>query len=297
MLIVLEGVDGAGKSTLVDRLLRTRAGCDADVRMHCGPLKGDAMREYEWRLRDYVPGDGRLWVCDRWHVGELIYGPLYRGQSKLTGAMHRHVELLLESLGALRLVVTADMHTIMQRLETRGEDFLQPSHVGLVWDWYNEYAYRNGWRLVGSDENTEHLIREARRLESDAVRLQAFSTYVGPTHPRHLLLGDRHGNPRPNRPAYRSAFVPYPDTSGAFLLNALNDVRLSEYGLANAGQENVHALWTTLGRPNVVCLGREAEAASRTVPHQTVAHPQYVRRFQHGDRKAYGLEIQEMLRP
>lgn len=293
MLIVLEGVDGAGKTTLTERLLHQFP--DA-IRLHSGPLKEDPFRAYEWRLRDYRPDSSQVIITDRWHVGELIYGPLYRGASKLTAAGARHVEMYLDKLGAHKLVVTADIGTIAYRLRTRGEDFLQDNHVGLVWDFYNEYAVKEGWTRVGSDELLHHITGEARRKRAEARKLWEHKTYIGPAHPKHLLLGDEHGAPQHGRPHYDSAFVPYNDTSGYHLIAALEDVGLRDYGIANAREEDVFALWQRLGRPNVVALGAEAEKASRAVPHQTVHHPQYMRRFHHGDRIKYGHEIKELLR-
>lgn len=292
MLIVLEGVDGAGKSTLTDRILAQNS---TALRLHSGPLKEDPFRAYEWRLRDYEPDSSQIVVADRWHVGELIYGPLYRNGSKLTRAGARHVEMYLDKLGAHKLVVTSDIGTIMHRLRTRGEDFLQDNHVGLVWDFYNEYAYREGWTLVGSDEIIHHITNEARRRRAEARRLWKFETYVGPAHPRHLILGDEHGAPQHGRPAFKTAYVPYMDSPGYYLIESLEDAGLKNYGIANACEENVEELWHSLGRPNVVCLGEKAERASRAVPHQTIDDPSTMKRGR-TSRRGYGLEIRSMVR-
>lgn len=293
MLIVLEGVDGAGKSTLTERLCDTLG--PGALRLHSGPLESDPLREYEWRLKDYVPGSGQHVVCDRWHVGELIYGPLYRGQSRLTEPMRRHVEMYLDRLGAHKLVVSGSITTILSRLTSRGEDYLQPNHLGMVWDFYNEYAYANGWGIVTSDELPSHVIGLARKKELEAARLNPFRSYVGPTHPRHLLLGVRRGQTRHNRPAYESCFVPYTDTSGHYLLEALNATSVQDVGMANAAEEDVASLWSTLGRPNVVALGADAERLARAVPHSTAYHPSYVKRFQNKNLKAYSQQIKELL--
>jgi len=296
VLIILEGVDGAGKTTLAEELAGRLDDNLSFKLMHSGPLKDDPLKEYEWRLRDYTPGTGQHVVCDRWHVGELVYGPLYRGSSKLTEPMRKHVEMYLDRLGAHKVVVSAPIATIQERLRLRGEDFLQDNHLGLVWDFYNEYAHQYGWGVAASDELPDHIIMHARRKESDASRLNPFHSYVGPVHPKHLLLGETQGATRYGRPAYDSAFVPYPDTSGHYLLKALGTTGVTDFGLANARDEDVSKLWHTLGRPNVICLGQEAEKLSRDVPHQTVPHPSYVRRFRNGDLKEYGHQIKELLR-
>ena len=287
MLIVLEGVDGAGKTTLTERLM---AQMPEALRMHSGPLKGDPMKEYEWRLRDYRPDSSQTIITDRWHVGELIYGPLYRGSSKLSRAGARHVEMYLDKLGAHKLLVTSDIGTIMHRLQTRGEDFLQSNHVGMVWDFYNEYAVREGWTRIGSDEILNHITTEARRLRADARRLWKFTTYVGPTHPKHLIVTNEAGSSPTGRPRYHSTFVPYDDQPGAYLLEALEDVGLRDYGLISS-TEAMSDAWHALGRPNVVSLD---ERVTRSIPFQIARSPQQARRD--GDINKYGLEIKEMLR-
>lgn len=293
MLIILEGVDGGGKSTLADRILEHLDGVQ-NLRLHSGPLTGDPLKEYEWRLRDYVPGSGQHIVCDRWHVGEMVYGPLYRKVCKLTSAMQRHVEMFLDKLGAHKLIVTTSYIVISQRLQTRGEDFLQNRHLGLVWDWYNDYGFRNDWGFVSSDEIMEYIIPLARRKEHEVEPLRPFTSYVGPPHPRHLLLGvtaETHWA----RPHFDQCFVPYPNTAGEFLINALEYASIRDYGLANAEDEDVAALWQVLGRPNVICLGPDSEKASRAVPHLTVTHPSEARRQSDADPKRYGLEIRGQL--
>jgi len=293
MLIILEGVDGVGKSTLAERLCDVLG--EGALTLHSGPLDSDPLKEYEWRLKDYTPGSGQHIVCDRWHVGELIYGPLYRGVSRVTPAMRRHIELFLDKLGAHKVVVVAPYRTIMRRLEDRGEDFLQSNHVGMVWDFYNEYASQHGWVTTESDAMVDFLTSPARRAETAAERLRPYRTYVGPPHPKHLLLGETQGRTRHGRPAYEQCFVPYPDTSGHYLLDAVNFTGVQDIGLANAADEDVETLWHILGRPNVIALGAEAEKAARDVPHRTVHHPSYARRFRSKDVREYAREIKELL--
>lgn len=296
MLIVLEGVDGAGKSTLADRLIHALG--DEHLRLHQGPLKGDPLKEYEWELgRMYSPSSGIHIVADRWHVGELVYGPLYRGVSKLTPAMTRHVELYLDKLGAYKVVVSENIHVINKRLKSRGEDFLQDHHVGLVWDFYNEWAESEGWATTTSDAVTQNILRPALRKQTEAEDLEVFKSYVGSAHPKHLILTDADETTGYGRPFFNAAMVPYPDTSGHFLLTALEEAKVRDYGIACATAEDVPFLWHTLGRPNVVALGSIAAKIARAIPHHTISHPrEFMRNSRATTRRRYGLDIKEMLR-
>lgn len=301
-LIIIEGVDGSGKTTLIDELAHV-APDDTRVK-HCGPLQTHPLVEYEWGLHDYVPGSGQTILCDRWHVGELIYGPLYRGQSQLTPAMRRHVELFLASRGALRLYMDTPYDVVAARIARRGEDFLQPHHLHLVMDFYAEYAATENWLRVLHDYDRKAvpgaLLAEAANRELEVLHLGRFRTYVGPPKPHALLLGDR-GQPRPDRPPYPSAFPPYVDSSGHHLLSALEQAKvLNTYGLANAREERVKELWVALGRPKLITLGAAAEdVVAAAGINDAVAgrfnHPQYVRRFAYKDLATYGREIREAI--
>jgi len=295
MLIVVEGIDGAGKSTLIRALVDALTGQGSVQVISSGPLVDHPLVEYEARLLSYHPDNGHHIICDRWHVGELVYGPLYRGLSKLTPAMNRHVELFLRSRGALRVVMDTPLHIVRKRLWDRGDDLLHPTHVEQVWRFYRFHCAAERYSFVDTvtSETVPKMINAARR-RADAVKdLSAeWPTYVGPTQPELLLLGERRNNAN-----FPSAFVPFGGTSGEFLLDRLEAIQATNYGLANALEEiNLRALWRALGKPRVVAMGQSALRVVRDnhIPYHHVPHPQWVRRFAHhrgieyAERIAYG---------
>lgn len=225
MLILLEGVDGSGKSTLVDDFLLQLH--DEAVHYRRGPLKDHPLHEYLWPLVKYRTLLGPSVVCDRWHVGELVYGPLYRGASKLTPAMEAYIDAFLASRGALKLWVDTPFETVQIRLKTRGEDLLQEQHARLVWDWYRDHLPKRGWTAVSGvlqkqkrADEVENLITKARRLASSAISMH-FSAYVGPPEPEVVLFGD-HASLRQNRPKYDGLpWVPYEDSPGHYAISAV----------------------------------------------------------------------------
>lgn len=84
MFIALEGPDGAGKSTLAQAIADATPGTEI---VHFSQLKQNPLDEYVYALEDYSPGKGGNLVTDRWHIGEDIYGPLYRGESGMTSTL------------------------------------------------------------------------------------------------------------------------------------------------------------------------------------------------------------------
>jgi hypothetical protein len=136
VLITLEGVDGSGKSTLAADLVAEiqREYPDDEVHLlHAGPLKTDPYTAYVEPIEDYVPNSGVHYVLDRWHVGEIIYGPLYRGMSAIDGTLYARLENAFFKSGMATFHVTQPLDEIRRRLEARGEDFLQDEHVEQVW--------------------------------------------------------------------------------------------------------------------------------------------------------------------
>lgn len=174
MLVVLEGVDGAGKTSLVDRL--TEQSSVETRTLHRAQLKRDPEDEYITDLLGtYTPNTKELLVCDRWHLGELIYGPLYRGKSAVDSGMLMRIERLLDKLGAFRLNVTCDLNTLTRRLAVRGEDYLRAGDVAWVRARYIVLATELGYTELDTtyDDVPKHVIdsilRTARHLTEERL--------------------------------------------------------------------------------------------------------------------------------
>lgn len=294
MLIILEGVDGGGKSTLAQLLyerLRNDLGCRVLTR---GQPKATPLEEYILDLDTYEPGSGEHVVCDRWHVGEMVYGPLYRSASRVGPVEDLYIEMFLRAKGALVVLCHEDTDTITARLRSRGEDFLQHEHVEHVQEWYLEWLHRTSVIAIAvsaGEASVDLILKWAIRADLEATRTIApFSTYVGPPAPSVLLLGERRGNGQGAEEKHRTAFVPYAGTSGRYLLESLLagcPRVVHRIGLANALEEDQGV--SQLSR-RVVTLGRAAHRRLQEwyIPHGEVPHPQFVRRFHHGAKQEYG---------
>lgn len=321
MLVICEGVDGGGKSTLVNALAGTYmswciandVGFSEPTILRFGqPEPGiSAFDEYELPLhqsplRDLVTSTTELVLADRYSVGEPFYGPLYRGGSRLSPGGVLHVELLLQSVGAVKLLAQPDdVATVRKRLAERGEDFLMPHHVDLVHRQYEvhgrRYAYQRAEQLpLMSTISTAHL-RQRQRLDSIASMLPG---YVGSLRPRVVLVGDRRNDRLESAtPEFNSAFIPcVSGSSSSYLMSALNltGIYSSNLGIVNAHEPGVDlSLLLDVGTiESVVALGNEASTAlsAAGVTHAKVPHPQWWRRFRHSKLSEYANEIMEVAR-
>ena len=154
-LIVLEGVDGAGKTTAADLIAEhyEDAGLDV-VRLHHSQLRRDPMEEYLAPLALLRPG--RVVLVDRSYPSELIYAPLYRGSSAIDTAALEELEAAHVRVGAVLAHVTADLDAVFDRQAERGEDYLRPEHAELVWSAYRDFFEETIVDSVVVDTTTTH---------------------------------------------------------------------------------------------------------------------------------------------
>jgi hypothetical protein len=313
VLIIVEGPDLAGKSTLVEAIEDAiHLTCPDDVVnvTSAGPPTMHPLDEYVTPLLGYRPGRDIHVICDRWHWGERVYPMLLGRHTEYDLATHRYVEYFLQSRGAIVVQVVCDDDTLAQRHRRRGDDLVELHQLPALRVAYvraQRESILNGLitdvppSRQGGDLNALALriIKFARQAEHLAVPLSQYTTYVGHPAPELLLLGDvRHEYrdvPRAELATHcasdrRPAFMPYPATSGQYLLRALTMTNLlvvNEFrvGIMNACDvDDASAAWTTLGCPEVVTLGTKAADCLEVPWHwqtyvRRAPHPQYVRRF------------------
>lgn len=274
MLIILEGPDGAGKSTLA-REIESEIGA---MVLHRGPPTEHPLDEYETPLFPYRPREDIHIVCDRWHVGEWVYPRVLGRKSQADKAMWRHLELFLAARGALIIYLMPGLDVLRRRLHRDGDWLIKTDQLADIYELYTLQTYRTDMRVeVVQTCSPEHVIAAAKGLESEAAAILHNGSYVGPPNPKMLYVGERRSFEYP----YPPAFGPYPKTCGHWMLSHL--YMMPHVGLANAYEEDLHVLWTSLDEPRVVALGKlaDAELVNAGVPHGAVPHPQYVRRFHH----------------
>jgi thymidylate kinase len=172
MLILLEGPDGGGKTTLANNLALAIDNVppqSVEIR-HCGQPRLGPLDEYIRPLYNYIPGVGQHIIYDRHYLGELIYGPLYRGQSNIAADLKVIIERFLNQHGALLVHVTQDVATLVERCKDKNEDFLQEGDIYFVRQQFIEEVAESRIKfkvavIDATNEDASDIIWLARKLE------------------------------------------------------------------------------------------------------------------------------------
>lgn len=155
-IIILEGIDGSGKSTLATHLKKLSPWPATILKR--GPIQTTVVDELLLPLFKANPNE--LIIADRWHLSELIYGPLYRGKSKIDRLALAEIEQVLNRLDVTRVVLQPSLDEVLDRLRIRGENFLKDEDVPLVYAAYQGFASMLGYTVVtdSSELQAKHLL-------------------------------------------------------------------------------------------------------------------------------------------
>ena len=119
MIIILEGPDGSGKTTLAN-LLHKQTGFTLLHRSHDTDKAPDLFNEYAQVLKA-----GKNCIMDRGWYSELVYGPVMRGSSKISYPQMYELERLAAKYGAIIIHCMAPEATLWKRCLRRGEDYIK----------------------------------------------------------------------------------------------------------------------------------------------------------------------------
>lgn len=113
-VIVLEGCDGTGKTTLAAEL-KHQHGYDV---VHSGRIP-DPAEELAEQYRSILERRPGKTAFDRSFISELVYGPLRDGRSRLTAHQVAELTFLLADRGGLLVHLTAHPKALTARLRAR----------------------------------------------------------------------------------------------------------------------------------------------------------------------------------
>lgn len=146
MRIILEGVDGAGKTTLA-KILADKYGLDI---CHCTQCDAADYDFYSQTLRK----ENVVW--DRHTIGELIYPTVFGRKRQVSVEDVRLILHYAKQEGVIVLVLTADMPTLLERLNNRqvSENPLIMENLDYIDNEFRFYAEQYHLQLIDTSKMT-----------------------------------------------------------------------------------------------------------------------------------------------
>lgn len=131
-MIIIEGLDGVGKTTLVDYLVNQgmkKYHFDYDAK------NMDLYSKYLTVLKDENPNI----VLDRSFISEMVYGPVLRNNCKLELEQYKKLLLLYKQRGASLIYLTAPKYILLERRKNEEPDYeMILNHYDKLHNQYND---------------------------------------------------------------------------------------------------------------------------------------------------------------
>lgn len=152
MPIIIEGPDGAGKSTLAKSLA---GALDMNI-LKMTANGGQSMPEYVQKLKC----DGI--IIDRCWVSEQIYSNLFKREPRIDDD---NAEALTEFCGLAGIpiiVLLPPLHVVISRLNERGDEYADVvcPNIVEIYKRYQEWAEAHPYAIVLEDNNTATAMKE-----------------------------------------------------------------------------------------------------------------------------------------
>lgn len=295
-IIIIEGPDGGGKSTLAKEL----GGEGERHVVHLGPLKGVSERAlarlYVEAMLPALHGHRDV-VLDRSWLSEPIYGMAFRGGADRIGPIRRRqLERLAMRCGAFvvrcRPPLEACLETFQKR---RGAEYLEHAdQLRRVWQMYGELI--TSLPIVDHDYTAPRpaygrLSKVYNQLSSAWPHMVGEPTAGALERDRRkvLLVGEAYTNVSDQDTLYQWPFGGFSGACSTWLTNEFNRVGdIDERDLvwvnADASVGALRELIEVNGH-KVFALGEDASAQLReyNIVHTLFPHPQFWKRFRYGE--------------
>lgn len=320
MLVIVEGPDGTGKTSLIEALGR-QVTCTVKRSGVPGP---NPFVEYHRTLCDLWPND-QITVFDRFFHGECAYGPVFRNKD-LDDHELLFLELEAELYGSIVVWCEGRANVIKERLRARARRTSFDEHVlndpTIMAEAFKRVAGRSRLRWLSYDSTAGYPPESAAtgvhaRLVSRRPVPDLFRYAVGNwRNPKAVLVGNRFSGywnfPPPGDPRWEEDRFKYSrpfigTNSGRYLLEAL--LLIERFCTCDVLIINSYKDWLPaddsyrlLRRQlelfdNIVCLGKRAlsRVAGNVENVRHVPHPQYWKRFHYHDAAGYARRLEEAI--
>lgn len=296
-VIILEGPDGSGKTTLANHLVKL-----GFQYQHCGvPEEGVNLFTHYFLKLHRALLDGRDFVLDRLYLGETVYGPVMRGASRLTKVQRRLLHRYAQAEGVQEVICLPGYDACYQNWRLKESDYVDTtSRFNAIYDLYKDTLGDHGYDRY--DYHGGALpVRSREPLPPGTI---------GSPKARFLFVGEQ-----PNKRKAKRDLPFFADSASSGYLNEAivaagireHDIALTnavplKYNVTTSGWRAASG-WRDLNElverlPNfqhAIALGIVAARACKQqgIPHVALPHPSYWKRFRSSESNQYTSMIGE----
>lgn len=156
-LILLEGLDKSGKSTIANWL---KDNYDFEIIKFSAPKKGDDVYKiYLDTLNKLKPY--KNYVIDRMHWSEAVYGPIYREKSQLDQDKLWNIDEKINELNGIVVYCFNDIHWFERKFKEDKEEFTQLEDIMNLIEAYKKVEEKS------ATTNFYHMIDEQDVLKNN----------------------------------------------------------------------------------------------------------------------------------
>lgn len=301
MRLILEGIDGVGKSSILAHIERTHRVKSE----HLGkPFKGVTPHKWSDYFRQAYDTNELLSRC---HVSERVYGNLIRSKSLIDDWQNWLLNMQLEVRGFRIAYIARDLALVEEQIRKRGTA-ASDYDLWVIQNWhamgmaYQRFLPRHLTTTVHNTAQLTHAVEQAVVIGMNP----AFSTHtelrgLGSLSPKVIIVGDEFTLRRRDFP-YAKPFD-FGEASKMLYeaLNQLPRVYICNSFYHDLGEiRSQFQLGDELKRfagAKIIALGHDAARRLKMVnfeAHQVVPHPQYWRRFKYADRGSYINDLKQV---
>lgn len=125
MIIIVEGPDGAGKTTIIEQLMESHPG---SVYRHFSNPKTKEEADNYWKVYAEavsLADPAKVHIFDRSWYSDVVYGPIFRGRLEMDPMHVKMLEALVKTHGGgFVIYCIAPLKTLWSRCKQRGETFV-----------------------------------------------------------------------------------------------------------------------------------------------------------------------------
>lgn len=288
-ILILEGPDGSGKTTLADALVQR-----GWVKNHFGPpTSSDLLHTYAKALYDASLSDKNT-VFDRLHLGETVYGPILRNRDLLGEVGIRILLRIINGVGGYVVIAMPPYEVAVANWRNRaGELFKDDAVYRQVYGAYQQIVFSglHGAPACGTWDYSKVPLAIAIQNIEFVMKYRSSLPLgiIGSGNPRFLIVGEKAN--------HTDLDLPFVSLTGSseYLNECLVDAGFGERELAFVNARNLAgkpnqlaSAWELIGEPYPILLGKVAKDAFVFTPCGSfIPHPAYWKRFKAGRRHEY----------